>query len=863
MGFKKTIGTGLRKFKGLSCLFFLLCLSIQIAWMPAARAQLDASAPAGIGGEKSPYQLLEQSLQESLTVEKKQLDKLYKQLTEAREFENLCQERLDIYRIQLNTHRNILVLPTIQDYELREAHSQHQITLNKLDERAAEIKETLDGIRDTLSKTVEKLSSYESQKAEIRKEAVETELTDNISRQLGELLDILSKQKKVLKDIEAIHEGLRERIRQIKSEYDEVAGQFEKRIAEMEQARLLKRSVNPLSRLGIEQIQVEGRRLKEKASRFFSWDNWRHIGVTDKKGYTLFVLTFFLLLGAVEVILVFVNRFCLRLRDDFAESGKFWQYLAIRLIRRSLYLIGIILFIRFFPVKPAYEYTPLFIFLRVLADIFILLLLIRWGLNFLTALRAETETPFLRFLYSYLKILIYGILVVGVVYYLLEAGLSVNCVLLVLIRIVFELAFLVWSFVFWHRFRFYARESQLAEYRWFTYIKPLLPVAGYLIVLVGLFFELLGFGAMATFWHTSLGKTAAVLLWLGILYMVVREISPSGVSEAEEEEPEPMEEKPMPIRWLLIRLSKVALFLLLVLGVPMAWGAKRDYLGDFFYAVNYQIKLGEMQISVLDLAVAVLIILLTHTVVIVWKALLKDQILAHRDLEPGLKDSITTITGYIGWVIGIMIVFRVIGISAASLAVLFGAVGIGIGFGLQNIFSNFISGIILLFERPIQVGDVIEINGIWGTVTKINVRATQVKTYDNADLIIPNADFVSRQLTNWSFKDARVRRTITVGVAYGSDIDLVSETLNNIALNHPRVYPRPQPEILFSDFGESALIFKLRVWVHINYFLSVETDIRFEIDRKFRALGIQIPFPQRDIHMKGESYALPEPSPAE
>ncbi|MFP4226740.1 MAG: mechanosensitive ion channel family protein, partial [Desulfobacterales bacterium] len=143
------------------------------------------------------------------------------------------------------------------------------------------------------------------------------------------------------------------------------------------------------------------------------------------------------------------------------------------------------------------------------------------------------------------------------------------------------------------------------------------------------------------------------------------------------------------------------------------------------------------------------------------------------------------------------------------------------------------------------------------------VRATQIKTYDNADLIIPNADLISNQLTNWSFKDSRVRRTITVGVAYGSDAQLVRDTLNNIALNHPRVYRRPQPEVLFSDFGENALIFKLRVWVHINYFLSVETDLRFEINKEFTELGIHIPVPQRDIYLKSGYYTAPTPPTVE
>jgi len=854
MTFEKATGAGLRKSIGLIGLFFLYLL-IQTMCLPAADAQPGPPVPADSGKGQSPYQLLHQSLQESLTVEKNQREELLDQLEKVREFKKLCEERLDAYHIQLIAYRNILVLPTIESYELQEAYSQHQVTLNRLDERVAEIEASLAGMRDRLSKTEDKLSSYADQKAEIQQEAAKAELADRIRRELGLLTAAVSDQKKALKDIAAIYVGLLERIREIKFEYESVAERFEKRIAEMKEARLLQRSVNPLSQLGIERIQIEGKRLKRKLIQFFSRDNWQNIGVTDKKGYTLFVLSFFVLLGALEAVLLFVNRFCLRLRDGFKQSGKFWQYLAVRMLRRTLFLLGIILFIYFFPVKPAYEFTPLFVALKVLADILVLVLMIRWGINFLSVLWSDAEAPLPRFLYIYLKFLVYGVLVFGIIYYLLEAGLGVNCVLLVLTRLVFETALLLWSFLFWHRFRFYAKASQLSEYPWFTYIKPLLPAAGYLIVLVGLFFELIGFGAVATFWYTSLGKTAAVILWIGVLYMAVRELALSGVSEAAEEEPEPMEEKPMPIRRLLIRLSKTALLLLFVLGVPIAWGAKGDYLADFFFAVNYQIELGEMRISFLDLAVAVLILLLTHTIVIVWKAVLKDQILAHRELDPGLKESITTISGYVGWVIGIMIVFRVIGISAASLAVLFGAVGIGIGFGLQNIFNNFVSGIILLFERPIQVGDVIEINGIWGTVTKINVRATRVKTYDNADLIIPNADFVSRQLTNWSFKDARVRRTIDIGVAYGSDTELVRETLLNIASKHSQVYPRPHPEVLFSDFGESALIFKLRIWVHINYFLSVETDIRFEINRQLQALGIQIPFPQRDIHIKGQSNA--------
>ena len=139
---------------------------------------------------------------------------------------------------------------------------------------------------------------------------------------------------------------------------------------------------------------------------------------------------------------------------------------------------------------------------------------------------------------------------------------------------------------------------------------------------------------------------------------------------------------------------------------------------------------------------------------------------------------------------------------------------------------------------------------MWAQVKKINVRSTVVQTYDNASLIIPNADFISNQVTNWSFKDKRIRRNISVGVAYGSDIELVRETLLEISKDTKKVLRNPKPDVVFRDFGDSALIFQLRVWTDIDNMLIVETDIRFKIDKLFKERKIEISFPQRDIHIR-------------
>jgi small-conductance mechanosensitive channel len=193
------------------------------------------------------------------------------------------------------------------------------------------------------------------------------------------------------------------------------------------------------------------------------------------------------------------------------------------------------------------------------------------------------------------------------------------------------------------------------------------------------------------------------------------------------------------------------------------------------------------------------------------------------------------------------------GLNMTSITVAFGALGIGLGFGLQNIFNNFISGVILLFERPIQVGDDVEVNGIWATVKKINVRSTIVQTYDNAALIIPNSDFISSQVTNWSFKDKSIRRQITVGVAYGSDIERVRDSLIEVADQTPNVFKYPKPDVLFVDFADSSLLFKLRLWTDVDHMLKVDTAVRFGIDRLFRERNITIAFPQCDVHLFQES----------
>ena len=191
------------------------------------------------------------------------------------------------------------------------------------------------------------------------------------------------------------------------------------------------------------------------------------------------------------------------------------------------------------------------------------------------------------------------------------------------------------------------------------------------------------------------------------------------------------------------------------------------------------------------------------------------------------------------------------GIDLTALAAVSAVLMVGIGFGLQNITSNFISGLFLLFERPVQVGDYVEVSGVQGCVRSIRARSTMVETLDSVSIIVPNSNFIAQNVTNWSYQDAKVRIHISVGVSYSSDVDLVGETLLRVGKSHPEVLQNPDPSVQFLEFGDSSLNFDLLVWIDApsrQYF--VRSDLNFAIVNAFREEGITIPFPQRDLHLR-------------
>ena len=246
------------------------------------------------------------------------------------------------------------------------------------------------------------------------------------------------------------------------------------------------------------------------------------------------------------------------------------------------------------------------------------------------------------------------------------------------------------------------------------------------------------------------------------------------------------------------------------------------------------------------------------------RSILVNRILSNYGLEYGTSKSIGTIFYYFLTVIGFFVIIQATGLDLTGLNLIAGALGVGIGFGLQNVTNNFISGIIILFERPIKEGDRIEVGDIRGDVVKISARSTTILTNDNISIIVPNSEFINSKVINWSHNDRNVRFQFPVGVAYKEDPKLIRRLLMDVSSENHGVLKKPSPEVLFEEFGDSSLNFKLAVWTtdYIDKPNILKSQLYFAIFKKFRENKIEIPFPQRDLNLKS-GFELPNQASSE
>lgn len=308
--------------------------------------------------------------------------------------------------------------------------------------------------------------------------------------------------------------------------------------------------------------------------------------------------------------------------------------------------------------------------------------------------------------------------------------------------------------------------------------------------------------------------------------------------------------------------------LIWTLGIVLAlkaWGLSDSSLLELKGVILDGFKIGSIEI----IPTKVFISLLSLSIMISFVGWIKRRLdkswLNRSRMDRGTKEAVISLTGYFGMAIVFLITLSIAGFQLANLAIVAGALSVGIGFGLQNIVNNFVSGVILLFERPIKTGDWVSVGSTEGYVRKISIRSTQIQTFDRSDVLVPNSELISGQVTNWMLKDSRGRLVVPVGVAYGTDAEKVKTILEGIAYSHDQVIKNspilPDPYVLFREFADSSLNFELRCFlINVDTRLRVLSDINFEINRLFNQHNIEIPFPQRDLNIKHAELPTIEPN---
>jgi potassium efflux system protein len=395
---------------------------------------------------------------------------------------------------------------------------------------------------------------------------------------------------------------------------------------------------------------------------------------------------------------------------------------------------------------------------------------------------------------------------------------------------------------------------------WRAWIRPIAIVLGGTIILLAL----LGYIGLATFISTQVVITGTVLITAYIGFLSARAIGAEGgfaetsvgrwLAARPNVDPTTLDQLGLMVS-LAINLMVLLIFLPAIL---LLWGFQLGDIQAWAYKVAGGFSIGSFRFSPTGILSGIVVFIIGYFLTRWFQAWLDGSVMARGRLDTGVRNSIRTVVGYAGLAVAALIAISSAGIDLSSFALIAGGLSLGIGFGLQNIVSNFVSGLILLVERPFKAGDWIVAGAVTGTVKKISVRATEIETFQRQSVILPNSELINSAVGNWTHRNKLGRIEIPVGVAYGSDVRKVHALLLELARGHPLALRNPEPFVLFAAFGPSSLDFEIRLFLSdITNGVTVQNDLRFAIIEKFQAEGIEIPFPQSVISLKSDDQRPP------
>ncbi|WP_300463567.1 mechanosensitive ion channel domain-containing protein [Desulfobacula sp.] len=816
----------------LNYLFLLMLLMIYLPSLVWAEPQ----TPAPLEDKTALVQFVQ-----AVDAATKNLASLEKELAEERQRLKEESNQHQIYRTQINSLGNFLLVPDISISIVEKGVEEVELSISTIKakiqrvvEKEVKTRQTISVLKDKIvliDQRIEEFNSYKD-KTVIREPGIEEFKSYRaiLEKQKGiilGILDLLSADIKTSKDLLQSFEDIQ---MTLKKEIKDKKGTLLFQRNEIEFKAFLSKD------LLVEMTRSIGivRHLFTREWVMLKWSSLKeHFNLSGGMAIFGFVLfSLFLLKGL----------FLLKKKDTYKRIISKRTGYPLIVLEDCLYLIFWILLATTLSKTQAYLVFPDFIkFMKTFLTVILMTKIASYSIRLIVT---EKGPLLFNALYGWRNAFVWGIRLYAFVYLLIYRFFSLEPIFLSSIRIFSEAVLVTGIFLFWR-----AYEKKDSQNRGIGV--KLLSGWSKAVVGLGLFADISGYGHFASWWYLSWGISIVIICICLLLVYSMKDID-RKFKEKFEPESRSSYGVSYPFYWILSNGLYFFIVALALAGLAVSWSTSDAFFVWLWTVFHKKYAIGKIELSMVGFTFSFVVIFSTYFFIRLWEKIMTDHVLKDSGLSTGARESVITISKYAIWAIGILISLSVFGLNTTSLAVVFGAMSIGLGFGLQNIFNNFISGLILLFERPIQVGDVVEVGGIWGEVKKINVRSTLVQTYTNSSLIIPNSEFISALVTNWSHKDPYVRRDLMVGVAYGSDTQLVRKLLLEAGNSVAGVRQYPQiPRVQFINFGDSSLDFRLRFWSVIDDFVEAESQLRFEIDRLFRVHHVVIPFPQRDVHLPG------------
>jgi small-conductance mechanosensitive channel len=757
--------------------------------------------------------------------------------TEKKEYEQL-KTKIEAQLEKINIYKNLLIVPDVSISVLEKGLDEINVHISTLNSKIADLKSKFEKTEEQLAIVDEKIQFS----SKIIDKRVKKENSSHYLEEIKKYNSVLEEQKKLLLSIKNFIHSRIELHKSLLTSLEDLKVIFEKDIKDRKEVILFQNEDISFKIFSFKIIYQDFIKIFKIFSSYFSPAAFvkKQELLREHLNTGHFVAVFVFLIAVV---------FLVSIRKYLFKNEKYQNLIEMRcgfpfvLIDKAIFFVLLILLTEVFIRSKLYIVFP--DLLKFLKDFLFVLLFTRVGSESLRLISLRNDAFYLESVFAWRNSLVWGIRIFAFIYLALRGFASFENTILLSMRVLFEFFLCTAVFLFWGSCK---KSEKYVE----NYLSKGIEWWSKGIGVSGLLFELAGFRYLASWWFISWGKTIVLICVVFIFYQAVESLK-NQINADNSAEDDSQNIKKRSYYWFFSKGAYLFIVCFFAAGLAFSWGKGEAFLSWFFVLFSKKYAIGKIELSFAGFFYAGLVIFITYLFTSFWKKIMTENFLKESGLSEGVKDSITTISVYLVWAAGILISFSVLGLNSASMAFGFGALGIGLGFGLQNIFNNFISGLILLFERPIQVGDVVEVGGVWGEVIKINVRSTIVQTYTHSSLIIPNSEFISAQVINWSHRDPFIRRDLNVGVSYSSDTALVEKLLLQAADKVPeiRLYPK-KPIVQFINFGDSSLDFRLRFWTTIDDFVSAESKLRFAITNIFRENNIEIPFPQRDVYIKSQ-----------